>query len=340
MEKVLTISTLILGSVIGAGFASGQEIKIFFTNFGTLGFIGLIIAIIIIVLAINLGLKLILKNNTNNYDNFLVNIFQNNKILSYSMKNIITIFLFASFLIMGIGFASCLEQQFGIPRYVGGTIIAILCYITFIGNINRILKINKYIMPVLVALILMVGIDVFLNQEWKIQNVYDKGVSNFIFSSFIYASYNIIPLFPILVTLGNEIKTNKQINVITVISFILICIPAIAIYIVTCCTGIGSSEILLVEATNNWGIFGKIIFSLVILSAIYTSAICSGYGFTQNISKTEKGYKATIIVICLMAIVVSSFSFATTVQVIYPIFGLLGLIQIFFLIKVARKNQL
>lgn len=329
MGSIIKITAIILGSVIGAGFASGQEIKIFFTNYGILGLIGLILSIGIMVLVINLSLKVILKNNTETYNEFLKNIFKNKKILSYSMQNIITFFLLASFLIMSIGFATCLEQQFSLPRYVGGLIIAILCYITFIGNIKRIIKINEYIMPVLIILIVFVGVRVFVNGEWNISNDINL---NFIPNSFIYASYNVIPLLPILLTLKNEFNDAKKINLITIVSFVCICVPAIAIYIITCSQNIGNSEILLVEVTKGWGNIGGIVFSLVILASIYTSAICSGYGFARNITKTEKQYRICILVICILAVLISNFSFADTIQIIYPIFGILGLVQIFYLI--------
>lgn len=337
MKSIIKATAIILGSVIGAGFASGQEIKIFFTNYGILGLAGLILSVAVMVLVINLSLKLILRHNTNTYGEFVEEIFENKKVLSYTMQNVITFFLLASFLIMSIGFSTCLEQQFSIPRYIGGLIIAVLCYITFAGNIDRIIKINEYIMPVLICLIIFVGVSVFTNGDWQIAREVNL---NFLFNSFIYASYNVIPLLPILLTLKDEFKDEKKINMITIVSFTLICIPAIAIYIITCSNNIGNAEILLVEVTKGWGIIGSAVFSLVILAAIYTSAICSGYGFVKNITKTEKQYKVGILVICVLAVLISNFSFANTIQVIYPMFGILSLVQIFYLIILAFNQKL
>ena len=162
MSSIVKTTSVILGSIIGAGFASGQEIKIFFTNYGIYGLIGEIISILVIAFVLNLSLKTILKNNTNTYSKFLEIMFKDKKILSYSMRNIIVIFLLSGFFLMSIGFATCLEQQFSIPKPIGGVIIDEINYITFIGNIDRIIKINTYIMPILIILIVIAAVKVIV----------------------------------------------------------------------------------------------------------------------------------------------------------------------------------
>lgn len=44
MKKVLQIASAFIGIIIGAGFASGQEILQYFTSFGLVGTIAIVIA--------------------------------------------------------------------------------------------------------------------------------------------------------------------------------------------------------------------------------------------------------------------------------------------------------
>ena len=44
MKKILKAVFVIIGTLIGAGFASGQEIYLFFFSYGTKGLIGIIIS--------------------------------------------------------------------------------------------------------------------------------------------------------------------------------------------------------------------------------------------------------------------------------------------------------
>ena len=330
MGSIVNITAVILGSVIGAGFASGQEIKIFFSRFGIYGLFGLLFSIFLICVIINLSLKAIFKHNLCSYSQFSAHIFKNNRIFSYSMQNIVNVFLLASFMIMAIGFSTSLENQFSVPRFAGGFIFAFVCYLAFVGNINRVIQINVYIMPILIALILFAGLKVLLSFDWTVNSVF---YPDFIFNSFIYASYNAIPLIPILLTLKNEINSIKKINLITALSFVCMCFSAIAVFCVTCSNILSNGDILLVEVARGWSDFESIVFCFVILAAIYTSAVCSGYSFANNISKNYRQYNLYILIMCTVSILISNFNFASTVQIVYALFGVLGLIQICALIK-------
>lgn len=67
----------IIGALIGAGFASGQEIHLFFYRFGIFGIFGLILCGFLIGLVINKTFLIIYKNEKiNNYQDFLNEIFR------------------------------------------------------------------------------------------------------------------------------------------------------------------------------------------------------------------------------------------------------------------------
>ena len=71
MINVFQIVSVIIGTLIGAGFASGQEIYLFFFSYGIIGIIGILISSIIIGFAIWKTFCIIHKYNINNYKEFL-----------------------------------------------------------------------------------------------------------------------------------------------------------------------------------------------------------------------------------------------------------------------------
>ena len=75
----IKIISIIIGTLIGAGFASGKEIYTFFVKYNYLGFFSVIFSCFFIGLIINKTLLLILNNNINNYSNFLNLLFGENK---------------------------------------------------------------------------------------------------------------------------------------------------------------------------------------------------------------------------------------------------------------------
>ena len=62
MKEIFNIVLVIIGALIGAGFASGQEIYAFFYSYGFNGLIGIIITFILISFFIYKSLIIICKN--------------------------------------------------------------------------------------------------------------------------------------------------------------------------------------------------------------------------------------------------------------------------------------
>ena len=75
MKNVFKVVFVIIGTLIGAGFASGQEMYIFFFSYGINGIYGIIISSSLMGLIIYKSFKLINKYNINNYKDFINIIF-------------------------------------------------------------------------------------------------------------------------------------------------------------------------------------------------------------------------------------------------------------------------
>ena len=61
MKNILKIVFVIIGTLIGAGFASGQEMYIFFFSYGLEGIAGLFVSNILMGIIIYVSLKIINK---------------------------------------------------------------------------------------------------------------------------------------------------------------------------------------------------------------------------------------------------------------------------------------
>lgn len=210
MTNILKITFVIVGTIIGAGFASGQEILTFFNRYGIYGLIGLILSINLIGIIIYKTLKINLENDIDTYQRFIENIipdkFKDNKILIFTINNIINIFLLISFNVMVAGFSTYFFQEFAIPKIVGSLIIAIVSYITFLKSLTGIVRINTILIPILLTLIIFLGIY----RINSIQIIETSKTAKWAISSVVYASYNSISLIPILISLNKNIKTKKE----------------------------------------------------------------------------------------------------------------------------------
>ena len=72
MKKILKAVFVIIGAVIGAGFASGQEIYIFFYQYGVNGILGIIISSLLLGFVTYKVLHICKEKKVTNYKVFQV----------------------------------------------------------------------------------------------------------------------------------------------------------------------------------------------------------------------------------------------------------------------------
>lgn len=333
MKNASKVTFVILGAIIGAGFISGQEINLFFNKYNENGIIGILFSGILIGIIINKTYKIIYTEKINTYEDLINKIIPiKNKYIKLILNNIVSIFLLLSFFIMASAFNSFFKQEFQIPIYITGIINCLICFNIFIKENKLIIKINQLLMPIIIISIFILILKTNINfnfNEFKINIELLKAF----FSGLIYSSYNIILLIPIMVTLNKYINNNKQINKLSIISSTIIIELAIIIYfLIDNIPNKNNLEIPLIYLTNNLGKYYYYIYSLIILLAIFTTQISVGYGFLRNITKSKKSHKIMSIIICIISVLISNFGFSNLVNILYPVFGIFGLIEIIFLL--------
>lgn len=342
MKNVLKVVFVIIGTLIGAGFASGQEVYLFFFSYGMKGLIGILISSIIIGVVIYSTFNILNKYKINTYKDFLNILIPKNTKLKIIANFIINIFILITFFIMIAGFGAYFEQEIGINRLVGSLVLAIITFIVFMTSIKGVVKVNELIVPILIGFIFIIGIisikDIhILNLE---NYVIRTNYTNFALSAVLYSSYNSILLIPVLITLNNYVKNKKQIFYISFISAIVTMLLSVIIFLllVRVDVDISKLEMPVVYVVSNMFKILRYIYGVIILGSIFTTAISLGVSFLQNTAKNKKGYTQISIIMCITSVIISKFGFSNLVSLLYPIFGYLGLIQILRLcvIKISK----
>lgn len=316
----------------------GKEIYLFFCMYGINGVMGIIISSILIGIIIYKVLKISQQKGIENYDK-LIGTINKNTTINETIKIIINIFLLISFYIMVAGFSAYFSQELGIPNIIGTIIIAVLCYIIFMGNIESVIKVNTILIPILIGCVMLLtlkNIDAFQNINSKLINT---NIHVSIYNSILYGSYNSILLIPILVPLKKYIKNKNQAISISIMCSVILIILALAIYglVLKIDINVNKIELPTVYVAGMLGKIYKYIYGGVILVSIYTSAISAGYGILENHIKDPKKYKIIAMLMCISSVLVSKIGFSQLINSLYPVFGLLGMIQIILLIKYKKK---
>ena len=342
MKNVLKVVFVIIGTLIGAGFASGQEVYLFFFSYGMKGLIGILISSIIIGVVIYSTFNILNKYKINTYKDFLNILIPKNTKLKIIANFIINIFILITFFIMIAGFGAYFEQEIGINRLVGSLVLAIITFIVFMTSIKGVVKVNELLVPILIGFIFIIGIISIKDTHiLNLENyVIRTNYTNFALSAVLYSSYNSILLIPVLITLNNYVKNKKQIFYISFISAIVTILLSVIIFLllVRVDVDISKLEMPVVYVVSNMFKILRYIYGVIILGSIFTTAISLGVSFLQNTAKNKKGYTQIAIIMCITSVIISKFGFSNLVSLLYPIFGYLGLIQILRLcvIKISK----
>ncbi|SHK08236.1 YkvI family membrane protein [Tepidibacter formicigenes] len=334
----IKIASIYVGTIIGAGFASGQEIMNFFGKFGFKGLLGILISTMLFCLIGSIILITTYESKINTYNQLLAKIFGKNicKIIDF----IIILFLLAGYCIMLAGSGALFYEQFNINHNIGIIIMAITTFFTFIYSLKGLSLVNTIIVPFLLIVIVFIGGIVIFNEGIDfnaLNEINSLNNDNFILSSITYVGYNMIPSLVILTSISpiidkkkNAIKGGIVGGLFLGILSLFILMPCLILY-----KDISSLEIPMLNIASYSSYKGKYLYSIILWCAMFTTAIGNGFGFIKRISPLFKiNDKILAFILSFTSIFLAKFGFSNLVSTIYPLFGYISLfILIFALIK-------
>src|SRR5699024_5443613 len=140
MLRVFKIGSAFIGIIVGAGFASGQEILQYFTSFGYWGTVGGLLSRVYFA---HMGMTLTRvrsKLQTSSHKEAIYKI--SGKYLEILVDAVIVITLFGVCVVMVAGDGSTMKQQFDMPVCLGSLIMIILMIATMLLKVDKVVAVN------------------------------------------------------------------------------------------------------------------------------------------------------------------------------------------------------
>ncbi|SHF01898.1 Uncharacterized membrane protein YkvI [Caldanaerobius fijiensis DSM 17918] len=332
--SVFTISATYIGTVVGAGFASGQEVLQFFGYHGMKGFIGLIIATIMFV--VYGYIILILGHNLNASSYHKVIMETSGLMLGKIVDYIVMFFLFGALTAMLAGSGAIFKEQFGLSTNVGSVVMVILSIATVLTGIAGVISAISYVVPLLLVGVFTVGILAIFHapEIAAISEIYmpvKAAVRNFILSGVIYASYNLVMSVPVLAPLGGQVHTKSRLKYGALLGGIGLGIGASIIFLAILLNMPAASyfQIPMIYIAGKFSYLLKFLYSFILIAEIYTTAVGNLYGFVARLTETGTyKYKIVTILTGAIALIASKFGFSKLIHYLYPITGGAGIIML------------
>ena len=296
---------------------------------------------IIMAITIYKTLKIIYDKNVENYKEFLNIIFDGKIYLSNIINNIINVFLCVTFFIMISGFGAYLAQSFNFNKILGSGILAILSFFVLKNKNGGFAKINEIIIPILILFVLIIGIkNIEFISENKSNILINKSVF-WILQAILYASYNLILTEPVLISLKKYIQSQKQILFISIgVCIIMILLAGVEfLLLMNVDVDFKSLDMPLVYVVENKFPKLKLIYGVIILIAIFTTAISVGNSFLSNVYQKNKNYPQIVFILCITSVIISPIGFSKLVERLFPLFGFWGIVQVLKIVMFSSKKS-
>lgn len=345
-KNILKISSVYTGTVLGAGFASGKELVNFFVRHGLSGIFGMLISGILFSFIGLCVLKIVYENKISDYHSFSACIFGNR--LGAVFEWLVCAFLLILFSAMISAGGEISHTVFNISRFKGEIILSILCFITFLFELNGFIDINTFLAPILVVGGIITGLYIFFNPVSEacesvfnisfLDSVKEFSLSeSFLASAFIYVSYNLITAVTVLVSMKELILSKKVFKYGAVGGGFCVCLLGIAISMPLFSAGekIFSAQMPILNMVLNYSLL-KYIYVVILLSAVFTTALANGFSLIQNFGSKKNFIK---LFLPLWGILMAQIGFSNFIEKIYPVFGVLGIFECFMIVRAATFKK-
>jgi uncharacterized membrane protein YkvI len=331
MRKSLQIAGAYIGVIVGAGFASGQEILQFFTSFGWPGVIGGIIATILFAfLGMNLT-QLGSRLQTTSHKDVIYHIC--GKYLGIAVDFIITFFLFGVAVVMLAGSGSIFEEQFGIPSMIGNIIMAVLAIFTVTLNVQKLISVIGLVTPFLLLMVVIIagygfttmGID--FSEIQKLAEANTPAAGNWFMGAILYVSYNIAAGAAMLTVMGGTTKNQREAGFGGILGGIGLGVLVLLINLAMLVKMdvVEGSQMPILAIANEISPFFGILMFIVLLGMIYNTAVGMLYAFSARIVRNNHPrFNLFVVLFGIAAFGASFIGFITLVGTVYPLMGYLG----------------
>ena len=210
-SKIFQIAVVFIGTIVGAGLASGQEIKEFFTSYGVSSFIGIIACGIFYIIMGSIVSKISIKYKLNSYGDVIKVVSPN--LLGKITGVITTLYLISSASIILAGSGALINQFFNIPKIIGSLIMVALAIFFLLRDTDGLIEVNSFIVPTLVITITTITVLYFMFCKDMISleflTEFEPRKTGVTLSTILYAGYNTLCCLGVLVPLSNQIKKPK-----------------------------------------------------------------------------------------------------------------------------------
>ncbi|MGI6706450.1 MAG: hypothetical protein ACOX6S_09435 [Clostridia bacterium] len=342
IKKAIQIAAAYVGTVVGAGFATGQEIMQFFTIYGEKSFYAVLLTTVLFIV---LGIRIMELGKccgSSSYGDITEGFF------GKKIGKIVNLFMMLALIVttaaMLAGAGALFEEQFSIPLLLGVFFTGILTVLTIIAGIKGLMSVNVIFVPIMVlfSCILMLFTLWYHNHDPVVIQYQPVTIYQLVNTSLMYVSFNIILSIGVLGPLGSAIRDKKPIILGGVLGGLIL---GVLIASSNYCMLVHSPEIFEFEIPIVYMVLAMgsgfhLFYSLVVWGEIFTTLIASVFSLVKFFQRIFKSRLILSVGIVAISYMISRLGFSRIVGSLYPVIGFIGLIFMILILSPSYLNKM
>lgn len=333
------VAAVYVGTVVGAGFATGREIVEFFTKYGIFGLAGILLAGF---LFISIGTKMLILSKriqATSYQDLMNYLFGSKIGVFVNVFMLIVLLGLTSIMLSGAG--AIFKEQLGLSVRLGVIITILLTIAVMIFGVKGLFSVNIIVVPMLILFSTMLAFQSFSIEPLCIVPTETSVSYRWILSAFSYAAFNLTMASAVLVPLASEINDENVLKRGGMIGGLFLTIILISSHIaLSTLSNLTQFDIPMAEVMKTTFFAFYFIYIAVIYGEVFTSVIGNLYGLERQVATYIKIPRMIIVcsILCIAAFI-SKIGYSSLISSLYPIFGYicLGMLALLIVKKVPRN---
>ena len=330
--NIAKIAATYAGTIMGAGFASGQELTQFFVVYGSMGLAGVLVAgLLFCWLGIQI-LEISYRIKATSYHQILYYVC--GRKMGFLLDIMTTLFLFGALTIMLAGAGTIFANSFNLSYSLGLSLMAFSLIITTLYGMNGITTANIIVTPLLIITIIIVGLSSLSHHQLSLAimdlppQTADLPAPHWIIASLLYLSYNLVMSATVLAPLGTCIVNRKAriLGGITGGLILMLVASLVTIVIMIHYPQSLNHEIPMLYVTDAQNPLYHAVYIFIFAAAIYTTGLACLYGCaTKLTAATGLSTTFSLLILVALSLAFSHVGFADLIGIIFPFFGYITL---------------
>lgn len=344
--QIIKLALAFVGLVVGAGFASGQEIVQFFVSYGKSGIYASLLTATLVTITgygvLQLGSYYLAVEHSQVFDRVL------NDKLARLADITLSCILFCLGFVMLAGAGVNMRQQFGWPAWWGSLLITVLVILVGMLNVDKVIAVVGGVTPLIIFAVVIVTIHTLTTAQGDallFEHTSTQIPSPLPFpwlSAINYVGLVFSVSLSMAIVMGGD-QLNPRVAgwgglVGGLLFSILMLLSITALYMSS--SEVKNADMPMLMLVDQLDSRLSLVMSLVILAMIFNTAICMFYSLAKRISGIRsKWYTPALVITTFAGFVCSFLEFKTLVAVVYPFLGWFGLIMTCLLLAAWFKRR-